>query len=860
MLRRAGAPFGGRVPKRKTPNRIFSAGRRGAASPPSVRLLGRAGAALSSLACALFSRRVHTGVGPAEAPDTADEDEVTLQDYEELLLHSAASETPESGGRGDAAQEAAVPRHPNQPPVSATMRLVGDILELLPADGAGIRLTTITPLLDVEAISELFGSVLAFVQLFPHRFHAYQGEEADGVRRWFVSRAQSTGISPPSMAADGVTPAGEGGGGGASNVAQTQLRVRLHGVDAKVDDTKLNLVLQRLKDVLPRNRPTPTNGLLQTLPMELQDSIRDVGGGLLRLLKNAVAEAYVDLSEDTSFVSVKGVLSSQGIPTFHGLSKRAAPLRNAAPVMPLEDYADDAWDVELDLDEDDAVTPGDDRVDDAEPDDEFLRGGGSATAVVPSAAQKQQQRNLSIPPAPPKPPVRLEKPRTPPPLPSRRKEATSSRGRMSPEELLTAHTTMAVLRGRRSPSEMLDLFVECVPTIYVPVHQIKVTDALARVLGPRNTIHKVIKIYSYYFDRNKESDTVRLKSTLQHARLGAANALYEAGSSGASSSTSLPQRKLQETSVTHAFPILNTPIRTKAVSSTIQRKGGPFVNSASDTVAPVDCPMSEWCALLEALPYERYIGVTEWARLAGVAESTVKLFTEKKNNEHYFLTCNTPEKGDETLLWRLRPYWLAPGCTGELGSEDAFEAVAIEKHLKPIWISVDRLLQKLSAPEKDNVLAVSHGSGGVGPWLRKFGRMCWVDKEGTKMRKYCATADLDDILHVVVQYLQGTLPTTFVNLEEKILHDTVSSAQTGSGRIMHRKEGIRCLIDHGLKIARQQALSSQPYAGQCSHEKRAKQENLYLLLKRHPQQVNAKYEEGILWAAKHSFFGRHAEK
>ncbi|RNF05328.1 hypothetical protein TraAM80_04635 [Trypanosoma rangeli] len=792
-------------------------------------------------------------MGPEEATDTVEEDEVTLEDYEELLLHSTASESPPNECRGDVVKESDVPHSLNQPPVASTMKLVNDILELLPADGAGIRLTTITPLLDVEAISELYGSVLAFVQLFPHRFQSYQAEEADRSLRWYVSRAHAPRSSPLSMAVDGVTREGKVRGGDGNNMAWPPLRVRLHSTDTKVADTKLKFILQQLQDVLPTDKPISTKGLLQTFPVELQESIRDLGGGLLRLLKNVLAAAYIDLSEDTSFVSVKGILSSQGITTYHELSKQAACL-NTVPVMPLADYADDAWDVELDLDEDNTVTPDDDDgIDGLKPDDEFLRVDGSATAVVPSTTQQQQKRSVSIPPAPPKPPERLEKNRTPPPLPSTRKEVSASR-RMSSEELLKAHTAMALLRGRRSPSEMLDLFVECVPTTYVPVQQIKVTDALARVLGPMNKIHKVIKVYSYYFDRNKESDTVRLKPTLQHKRLGAANILYEAGSNK-TSSTSLKHRKLQETSVTRAFSILHTPIRTDMVSCSPQKKGGAFVVSASDTAATVNSSFSEWCALLEALPHERYVGVSEWASIAGVATSAVNLFTEKKYDAHYFLTRNTPVKGDDTLLWRLRPYWLAPGCTGELGSEDSFEAAAIEKHLKPIWVPISRVLQKLSASENHNVLAASSECGGVGQWLRKFGRMCWVDKEGTKVRKYCATADLDDILHVVVQYLHSTLSTTFVNLEENSVRTNISGKLTDA-QDMHQDTGIWRLIDHGLKVARQQTLSLQSHEEDCIYEKKATQENLYLLLKRHPQHVDVKSDEGHLWAAKHSFFGR----
>ncbi|EKF31171.1 hypothetical protein MOQ_004998 [Trypanosoma cruzi marinkellei] len=862
MLRRVGGMCGGVGLKKNTLGRGISAARRGGPFPLSVSPSAFVSAAFRFPTLGPFCRRIHTRAELDVVDDTVEEDGVTLEDYEELLLHSAPSETLEKESHDGGVIETETTNNINQPPLSSTMRLVNNILELLPSDGTGIRLTTITPLLDVEAVSELFGSVLAFVQLFPHRFRSYQVEEKDGSLRWYVSRVQAARSSPPSISVEEATKKRECGGENEKKIIQTQVRVRLHSAETNFSEKRLSLVLQQLQDMLPKDKPTSTTGLLQTFPMELQDSIRELGGGLLRLLKNTLAQDYVDLSEDTNFVSVKGIISSQGITTYHCPSKQAGH-KSVVPLMPVADYADDAWNVELNLDDDDddVLAPDDDDFDDVEPKDAFLQGVSVATAAVSNTIQHQQQANntSSMSSASSKVPERLEKHRTPPPLPSKRKDLSSSKARMSSEELLKTHTTMALLRGRRSPSEMLDLFVECVPTSYVPVQQIKVTDALARVLGPRNTLYKVIKIYSYYFDRNKESDSVRLKPTLQHERLGAANVLYDAVTDGASS-TGHTQRKLQETSVTRAFPVLNTPIRTKMDLSTTRKKGGLPLISPTHTTSTVVCSNSECFALLKALRHDRYVDISEWAQNAGVSTSTLTSFTEGNSNHHYLLTQNCSGKEDGMLLWRLRPYWLAPGCAGELGSVDSREAAAIEQHLKPIWISIDRLLQKLPLPSQNSVQDVCREYGGVGPWLRQFGRMCWVDKEGKKVRKYCAAAELDDIQHAVVQYLHSTLPTTFVNLKQDIIPSKPSSDRQNEEISTHHNDGILQLIDHGLTIARRQALASTSHEEESVSEKKANQENLYLFLRRHPQQLDVKEEEGIIWAAKHSFFGKNTSK
>ncbi|KEG08071.1 hypothetical protein DQ04_08071000 [Trypanosoma grayi] len=785
---------------------------------------------------------------------TEDDDTSTLEDYEELLLHSEASETAKEGFQSCGLNDDDTHHKCQQSDLSSSaMRLVNEILDLLPADGSGLRLTSITPALDAEAVSELYGSVLAFLQLFPHRFRCCQIEESDGSLRWFVSRAQSerkaslllSQEEPKYVCGDDKC---------AAKPTVGLVRVKLHSAQEALVETARRTILEEFQEFLPENEPAATAGLLHTLPTELQESIRRSGGGLLRLLKNPTAQDFVDLSMDTTLVGVKGLLSSRGMPTYHQQIVRATD-QDTIPITPAPDYAEDVWDVELDLDDNnnDTVLSNEcnDTGDAVEPDEDFFRGDSSATATV-SSGTSQLPRTV-IPPAPPKPPERSERRKTPPPLSQKSKEYPSSQGRISPEDLLKAHTEVALLRGRRSPSEMLDLFVECVPSFYVPVHQVKVTDALARVLGPQNTLHKVIKIYSYYFDRDKSTDTVRLKPTLIHPRLGMANAFFEDGGNK-SSASDVSRRKLQETDLTRVFPVLQAPLRMKVDSFTTKKKD-PTGRGSVDATPACGAPSSETFALLEALSHDQYVDISQWAHTAGVSVSSLEPFARNASQHHYFLT--RPNRGgqEETLLWRLRPYWLAPGCIGELGADDSCEAAAVARHLKPIWLSINRLLEKLSPSEHKAVLEVARQYDGVGPWLRRHGRFCWVDKNEEKARMYRATAELDDHVHVAVLYLQNSLPVEYVKLEDVVQSCTTSSRHLNKNN-NNQATGIRNLLAHGLTVSNGRDVSSAHPTVGLMEQGKMMQEDVHLFLSRHKQHLKVKQDGGVLWVARRSMFFR----
>ena len=105
--------------------------------------------------------------------------------------------------------------------------------------------------------------------------------------------------------------------------------------------------------------------------------------------------------------------------------------------------------------------------------------------------------------------------------------------------------------------EMLSLFVECIPTFFVPVMLLRVNDNLRRATGNRD-IGRVVRQYHYFFDFQQQEVPngssqgssaamaaaslknllVKMKSGLRHPKLGEADKLYAWALPSASSSSS----------------------------------------------------------------------------------------------------------------------------------------------------------------------------------------------------------------------------------------------------------------------------------------------------------------------------------
>lgn len=784
-----------------------------------------------------------------------DGDEPTLEEYEDLLLNSAIpdSVTNVTGihnlhdlNAGESGGYAAPLRAP---------QLVNSILDLLPSDGTGLRISTIAQALDVETINEVCGSVLSFVQLFPHRFRCYQSEEADGSLRWYVKRTKPVGSIVPKPAEahlskcteeqsanDGRAPEPVPGG------------VKLRNFHCEVTEEQKRNFFLGLKGMLPVDKPVATASLLPTLPPELQNFVRSTGGGLLRLLKDTVAEEYVDLSADNTLVSVRGILAQRGLPTHHGAGNCVASRHDLPLVAAFPDYAEDTWDVELDLDGNDSAAEAVDdnnldyANDSSKIDSNFF---GTGSSVVVSVADKVLQDTRMAPPAPPKPVGRDRKRGTPPPIQQEVGYSRLPTKRLSPDDLLRVHTEMALLRGRHLPSQLLELFVECIPTFFIPVQQIKLTDPLARALGPHNTIHKVIKIYSYYFDRDATKDVVRLKPGLQHERLGMANKLYQNGV-GATSVAEAACRKLQGTDATRVFPVLQPPLRTARRAPPCTQKERAGCDSSSTSVK-VDLSLAGVFNMLEALPHDRYFTEAEWAVSAGVTVESLRVFVEENYSRHYFLTTGSQSQhGDVAKMWRLRPFWLAPDCTGELDENSSTEIAFIVPCLKPFWMPIGKLLQKLPPEHREVVEAVAKEGGGLSSWLRSHGRICWVDESGERVRKYCAEEGLDDVLHIAIVFLKHHATFDHVKLRH-IINSCEIHSTSKTQDISKHTGGIRHLIGHSLQMWKSKSEDSK-YTSYVSATNQATDEHILPFLLKHTKHLDIKVTQNDIWVAKKSFF------
>ncbi|KAG5507680.1 hypothetical protein JKF63_06629 [Porcisia hertigi] len=190
----------------------------------------------SSTACIV---RSYSGAPTyAEEGDANDEGDDYLQAYEELLLHATSHDgalsgdsstegvphlCEESRAHGGDAVPLCETAASDLPPADA---LVEETLAVLPTDGTTVLLTDLTRSLDVEAISELFGSVRSFVELYPHCFACTQDAQTG---RWHVARARSS-TPPLSPVVAAATPV-PGHRSAAQECAQDDEKATIIGLD-----------------------------------------------------------------------------------------------------------------------------------------------------------------------------------------------------------------------------------------------------------------------------------------------------------------------------------------------------------------------------------------------------------------------------------------------------------------------------------------------------------------------------------------------------------------------------------------------------------------------------------------------------
>eukprot|EP00796_Vickermania_ingenoplastis_P001827 gene1827-1112_t len=628
------------------------------------------GAPASALRCR--TRCLHSAGASAEDGD------VDLDEYEALLLQTEDEEnvptslpSPITTSASPDLVGTAAPMHPSPPNGSspscassslleATQALIDMAQELLPADGAPMRLTDLSAGMDLEPLESLPPppgasclSLIQFLKQHPRLFRVVQeappatsakmGCSAGGRVRWLVQRVdaaaaqrRSTTTSTTTTTSTSNTASGSGAGSDSSDmdqldvaalflqeemcsvlqstrctsrrrpaekmepaaagpsdakdsrnaVAPGQRRRRLqavataalpsdeaggvaaqpHNCAAPSDEDgdgseERRRIWRRLADLLGPDEVLPAAQLRARIAEqdpEVAEWLAGIsissssssskgtastlggGGGLRRLLWRYAAEARHALDYDAAssegFLSRAGVLASKYArgaaqhsiwtkPTTTTTTANSAA-REAPQQRSLDDDDVIPWEVELDLDEEDVATAG--TAMEMENEDEEAADGppaGQAASTSPPAAPPAAAAAAAGGEADAALSNRAKR--------RRRAEALERERLMDPDALLAEHTRLAEERGWRSPAEVLDLLVECVPTFPVPVNQLVCSDVLIRLFGFKVSMERLVAVYHYYVVLDKDTlpcPTVCLhpeRVGRSHPGAGTANVYYK---------------------------------------------------------------------------------------------------------------------------------------------------------------------------------------------------------------------------------------------------------------------------------------------------------------------------------------------
>jgi hypothetical protein len=966
----------------------------------------------STLVQPLPSTQVHyyssTEVAEAARAAAADDDDDCMQAYEDMLLNAAS---PSEEGESVLSEHlptdvTTAPTYTTpafSPPVTNPAEtLVEEALAVLPVDGTAVQLTDITPLLDLETISDHFGSARGFFQLYPHRFTCVQDEKS---KRWRVARAAAmrgsgapalapTKPSPPAMERMTADPTSHA----ELDLSEIALREELallqpHAALTSVSSTTpavaattaatphkqtrrsalvsvaadLHLPWDVIAALLPDDgSPISIAQLRSLLPSDVAEALRTHHMGLARCYKLNYEEAhhFLALSADSTFLLRRNpnVSASATAPTAVPLSlwtppvgpsanttitqhmcDSAAPTTSArttemddgvyvpVPVDAIDFYvkdAADAWWVTVPLEdemgsaEEQSSSPYDTSaqphsVNEGEESDTGSldtatgleevpyegittartghhpphgSGGGDAVGDASLLAGLDLALLYHAPPVP-KPAAQL--PNSLRPSAGAAGTTTAADGSAGKQqkkrtrvprpttaaEWIALHTTLANAHGWLTPPEMLDYLVECIPTFFVPLEEVRTSDALLKLVGPRTSMRTLLtRIYMYYVERSEDGTKVRLAESVTHPQRGAANPHYaawdpattwrgtkttngwrsdnnELAGAGTDFSTDLAEplsplpsscgfSKLQASDATKAFPMLHVlrPIKS-ALSNKRPRRTTPGNASSSTTTAAAAFPamMSHagaamtaaaaavptaeagttqksssdlagsgasgrkgvtlaflsptdigypyqalatqpatswpwWAKLLCVLPFDTYVPLADLGihYVPGLSPAEVELAwraSESIAEVHAGKGVGSPHPFPYTLLRppsdgarqvRLRPFWLAPGSTAEL--DTTVLPTDLVKHIRPVWMAVPRVLQKLSSDTREAVMSLAlrrmpgttcTADEAFVCLLRDCGRCCWVNEEGTKVRRYAASQEMDDIFHASLSLLYG---------------------------------------------------------------------------------------------------------
>ena len=183
-----------------------------------------------------------------------------------------------------------------------------------------------------------------------------------------------------------------------------------------------------------------------------------------------------------------------------------------------------------------------------------------------------------------------------------------------------------------------------------------------------------------------------------------------------------------------------------------------------------------WARLLCLLPCDAYVPLKEIGtcyvpgltpdEVASVWKASESLRTDssagsKRDGHPFPFTLLRPPPEGPRLV-RLRPFWLSPGCTAELDA--SVMPADLARQLRPVWMPVSRVMAKLTASSREATLSLARRrmpgvtctpEAALLCLLRDCGRCCWVNEEGTKVRRYAAAHEMDDVFHLSLSLLHG---------------------------------------------------------------------------------------------------------
>lgn len=671
------------------------------------------------------------------------------------------------------------------------------VMTLLPPDGRAMPLTTVTPGLPVEAITATHGSVAAFLRCHsPTKIKLTEevevsepGSSRRGPRLYVAlarARASPTAAVATLHAAPPTpdTPAPKRRRVVLQRVSSPALSPAAPDASA-ADRVKLDSLVACVRALLVSNASMHIGSARNMLPAEQKTHLADLRFGSLLAFLRSVPEEF-DVSGDGREVARKGTMSLAALrpPVFFPRLK------------PFEQHVDEEWNVDLDVDDegDDGGSGGFQSAAESALPAPFGLGGPGVVAprhdaltsgqFSPLPADSQPVATYMPPPtaATVSAPVATS-PLKPPPLATIGGTATP-RSAGSPQTLPGSW---------RTPTEMLGLFVACIPAGFaVPIQLVISTAELKQALG-RSSLQKALKTYAYFFDFSCGSGTssspstagtathVRLKASVVHPRKGSADELYSTmrRSTGANGDVIVPSPS--------PFPTLAPAVavaREKSSAAATVRAAGsagfrwgetagasraattqPSASSSPSPRATLVAPIA-YSPVVRMLLAEVPCDATDIATMP-LSESLLshpdiqgsRAAIRSVLAAHGELFLLSDDGGAEV---RLRPINVAPNALADFDTRSSLLPHELVVHIVDgiktagVWMSCELLSSKL--PEEVRTALLSTGFS-FPVFLRHHGRSLYVSADNTKVRRFVMHPDIDECSHFVAKELRSALST-----------------------------------------------------------------------------------------------------